>query len=205
MLNEVKSMQRVKWFVHAWTKWPINLKVKMLFVLLLTLTSVSAQTHQQVRKQETDPFARYVTHLDSVDRVELIVLKYLPLKAGKIPDDPTIERMVPGLWPQRRVGSILLKGADAQKMRQLWRRLQRGNGFGCFSPGYIADFYSGKDRILRASICFHCCNIATDKDNAIASICGDSDAFKALEIFVTEKLPLPKDPKPDKERPNDEP
>jgi hypothetical protein len=57
------------------------------------------------------------------------------------------------------VPSVMLYGEDAQRIADLWRSLPAGQQSRCHDPPFGLRFFSGKQVICEASICWECNNI----------------------------------------------
>jgi len=163
--------------------------------LLLTICQLLlAQTRSVEKSQvgELDPFARLVTNLRKADRVVIIATDSAKRTLPSAESAPSAaEDDLPSYL--RRLATVELKGEKAEELWRLWRGLKNGNGMGCFAPGYLLDFYSGKERILRTEVCFRCCNVTIPNSggDGIRSICGDGKALGLFKEFVTRELPYP--------------
>lgn len=137
-----------------------------------------------------DGFAQGVTDVPCPERIVLTALGYIPpnelhtLRQG----DTAIVRRGPYSLPTRRGGALEVRGSDARTIWRLWRQLEPGNGAGCFSPGYLMEFYDGAICTLRASICFHCSNAALSTSGGIVGIAGSDRAFARFERHITSHL-----------------
>ena len=136
-------------------------------------------------------FEMQVTSVARPDRVVVTALGFIPIgQVSKLRrGDNKIVFEVPGFSPMRRGGGLEIRGRDAIALWEHWRRLQPGNGAGCFSPGYLIEMYRGNERITKASVCFHCSNIALGgPGGGIISIGGDGQALERFERYLTKHL-----------------
>ncbi len=146
------------------------------------------------QRTDDDPaYHKYVTALPVVDKVEVLAVDGIPPNEWKNVDctKPDIICKLPNRMPVRLLASKTLSGENANKISMLWRNLRRGNGAGCFAPGYVLRFYQNDKLLLVTEVCFHCCNI-TLPNEGIASMCGSEKAITRFKKFVTTELPYPK-------------
>lgn len=147
----------------------------------------------KVFKRRADSYDKYVKTLPLPDKVDILTINLLPLDNPQSIDcsDPKILCHPLNGLPVKMLNSISLKGRDAEKVATLWRRLEPGNGMGCFGPAYLLRFYNQDKLLLDTEVCFHCCNI-TLPNYGIVSICGNKRAFNTFKKSLTGILPLGK-------------
>ena len=163
--------------------------VKMLAIVVL-LTGSPVLAASEGRFEGDNPYSSQVTSLPRPSRVVVTALGYIaPEDVRSLnPNDRAVDRNVPGFWPMQIGGQLVLHAREAERVWVLWRRLQPGNGAGCFSPGYLIEFYDQNLLLARASICFHCSNVGLAVDGGVYSIGGDAAALRRFERYVTSHL-----------------
>jgi hypothetical protein len=111
--------------------------------LLLVLYIVPGVVARSPRLQGRKEFLPYTRQLPVIDKIELLQLK--------LKDDR---------WDGEIAASKVLKGAEAQKVASLWRRLSYTSSLAaCHEPAYAIKFYSGERLIAYASVCWSCNSI----------------------------------------------
>jgi hypothetical protein len=165
-----------------------------MFTVSILVSVLCCPTHAQQTQADDDPaYQKYVIALPAVDKVEVLAVTGFPPSEWKNVDctNPDIICNLPNRMPVRILASKTLSGEGANRISMLWRNLRRGNGAGCFAPGYVLRFYQQDKLLLATEVCFHCCNI-TLPDEGIASMCGSEQSLTRFKEFVTTELPFPK-------------
>jgi hypothetical protein len=138
--------------------------------LLLVLCIVPSAVGWAPRFRGHKEFLPYTRNLPAIDSTELLKLK---LKDDRW--DGTIE------------ASRVLKGAEAQKVASLWRRLSYTSSLSaCHEPAYAIKFYFRKKLIAYASVCWACNSIFFITPNLQQTqgfAGGDKRGEKLSEIF----------------------
>jgi hypothetical protein len=165
---------------------------KVIYAASILFLFLCCPTYAQPRQADDDPtYQKYVLGLPSVDKVEVLAVNgFLPKEGEKV--DCARPDIICNLsrYPMIILVSKTLSGKDADRLSMLWRSLRRGNGAGCFAPGYVLRFYQSNKLLLAAEVCFQCCNIKLP-GAGIASMCGNEQALDRFKGFVTTELPFP--------------
>lgn len=110
---------------------------------LLILCIVPGVVGRAPRFKGQKEFLPYTRNLPVIDKIELLKLE--------LKDDR---------WNGKIAASKVLKGAEAQKVASLWRRLSYTSSLAaCHEPDYAIKFYSRERLIAYASVCWSCNSI----------------------------------------------
>jgi hypothetical protein len=145
--------------------------------LICFAITILLATHSTTQAEKPSSFK--IPKLENIDKVELLSIT---TEKGSLIKDVT--------------GTKSFEGKDAKKLVYIWRKqkIYPYTSSACHNPPYAIKFYSGKNLVLFASICWLCNDmsfIVPESDHCLGFE-GESQSGKELrrvfeEVFPSEK------------------